>query len=112
MIAIKVNECINRVFIVVIIATMLLRLNASAVLAVNDSPPEWQAYGADKANTKYSPLNQINRSNVSELRVAWQWESPANEVAKDYPELKQFIYKKQTTAYCCLSNATTDTASD
>ena len=31
---------------------------------------EWRAYAADKASTKYSPLDQIDAENVHDLRVA------------------------------------------
>ena len=40
-----------------------------------DTSGDWLAYGADKASTKYSPLDQINVSNVSQLEVAWRWSS-------------------------------------
>ena len=36
---------------------------------------EWPHWGADHGNTKYSPLDQINRDNVKDLRVAWRWKS-------------------------------------
>ena len=36
---------------------------------------EWPHWGADHANTKYSPLDQINRDNVKDLRIAWRWKS-------------------------------------
>ena len=32
---------------------------------------DWPVYGHDAAGTKYSPLDQINTANVSQLRVAW-----------------------------------------
>jgi quinoprotein glucose dehydrogenase len=32
---------------------------------------EWSYYGHDAAGTRYSPLTQINRENVSTLQVAW-----------------------------------------
>ncbi len=32
---------------------------------------EWRVYGGDAGATRYSPLDQINRSNVSKLEVAW-----------------------------------------
>ncbi|MGH9581510.1 MAG: PQQ-binding-like beta-propeller repeat protein, partial [Bryobacteraceae bacterium] len=32
---------------------------------------DWPAYGHDGAGTRYSPLAQINRKNVSRLKVAW-----------------------------------------
>ena len=33
---------------------------------------EWRAYAADKAGSKYSPLNQIDASNVGNLQIAWR----------------------------------------
>src|SRR5438128_70769 len=33
---------------------------------------EWTSYGGDAGTTKYAPLDQINKGNVSRLRVAWQ----------------------------------------
>ena len=37
---------------------------------------EWPTYGGDLANSKYSPLDQINASNFSALRIAWRMKSP------------------------------------
>ena len=36
---------------------------------------EWPHWGGDLGNTKYSPLDQINRDNVKDLRIAWRWKS-------------------------------------
>ena len=33
---------------------------------------EWTRYGGDAGATKYAPLDQINKDNVSQLRVAWR----------------------------------------
>lgn len=44
---------------------------ATANFAPNDPPGEWRSEARDYANTRFSPLNQINRSNVSRLKVAW-----------------------------------------
>lgn len=33
---------------------------------------EWTRYGADAGTTKYSPLDQITKDNVSRLRLAWR----------------------------------------
>src|SRR5499427_8889564 len=43
---------------------------------------EWLYYGGDQAGTKYSPLADINASNVQRLEIAWQWkhwETPLKE---------------------------------
>src|SRR2546430_2625036 len=37
------------------------------------SAADWPNYGGDKGGTRYSPLKQINRTNVSRLRVAWTY---------------------------------------
>ena len=33
---------------------------------------EWRSHGGDPASTKYAPLDQINKDNVSRLRIAWR----------------------------------------
>jgi glucose dehydrogenase len=36
---------------------------------------DWPVYGGNPADTHYSPLNQINRENVKDLRVAWSYDT-------------------------------------
>jgi quinoprotein glucose dehydrogenase len=36
---------------------------------------EWRFYGGDAGSTKYSPLDQINASNVKQLQIAWRWKA-------------------------------------
>ena len=36
---------------------------------------EWSSYGGSPDQTRYSPLTQINRSNVQALRVAWSYDT-------------------------------------
>jgi glucose dehydrogenase len=38
-----------------------------------ESDGEWHYYGGDSASSHYSPLTQINKSNVRELQIAWEW---------------------------------------
>jgi quinoprotein glucose dehydrogenase len=35
---------------------------------------DWPAYGGDPEGTRYSTLTQINRSNVGQLQIAWQFD--------------------------------------
>jgi quinoprotein glucose dehydrogenase len=44
---------------------------------------EWPSYGADTANSKYAPLDQINKDNVKELHIAWRWSSVENAILTD-----------------------------
>jgi quinoprotein glucose dehydrogenase len=43
----------------------------------NPSPEQldWPVYLGDQASSQYSPLDQINRSNVHKLSIAWQYDS-------------------------------------
>src|SRR5437762_8615574 len=36
---------------------------------------EWRTYGADLANTRYAPLDQITAANFSKLEVAWRFKA-------------------------------------
>jgi len=49
----------------------------TAMLSGQSGAPngEWPHWGADLGSTKYSPLDQINRDNVKNLRIAWRWKS-------------------------------------
>jgi quinohemoprotein ethanol dehydrogenase len=46
-----------------------------AVLA-RPAPGQWPTYGRDLAETRYTPLNQINTANVGRLGLAWTWDLP------------------------------------
>ncbi len=54
---------------------------------------EWPTYGNDAGTSKYAPLDQINASNVAQLKVAWQWESPDNAIVKKDPQLTPWQFK-------------------
>jgi quinoprotein glucose dehydrogenase len=45
---------------------------------------EWRFYGGDAGSTKYSPLDQINAENVSELEVVWRWKADNYGPRPDY----------------------------
>src|SRR5262252_4068216 len=36
---------------------------------------EWTTYGADRGNTRYSPLDQINADNFNKLEIAWRFKT-------------------------------------
>ncbi len=54
---------------------------------------EWPTFGNDRANTKYSPLDQIDRSNFEKLEVAWTWESISQEVSSANERVKPGGFK-------------------
>jgi quinoprotein glucose dehydrogenase len=48
---------------------------------------EWRYYQGDAGSTKYSPLDQINRNNVKNLRVVWRRPSVDASLTTAYPDL-------------------------
>src|SRR5436190_6164235 len=45
---------------------------------------EWRHYGGGADGTKYSPLDQINASNVKNLQIAWRWKTASLGQPPDY----------------------------
>lgn len=52
-----------------------LALLAALALSAYAQDRDWSAYNGDPAGDHYSPLAQINRKNVSQLRVAWTFDT-------------------------------------
>ncbi|MEO5740534.1 MAG: pyrroloquinoline quinone-dependent dehydrogenase [Vicinamibacterales bacterium] len=49
-------------------------LLATALVAQSQPGRDWPVYGGDSGGSRYSPLRQINRSNVRRLQIAWQFD--------------------------------------
>src|SRR2546422_4702971 len=59
-------------------AVVLVALMSTAVPLESQSgakPGEWRSYGADAANTRYSPLDQITAANFNSLEIAWRFKT-------------------------------------
>lgn len=54
---------------------------------------DWPRFGNDAANTRYSPLDQINRDNFSELELAWSWQSISLHVTEATTKVKPGRFK-------------------
>src|SRR5438045_6909425 len=52
---------------------LLCALSAASIANGQTSDGEWSAYGRDALGSRYSPLTQIDRGNVSRLAVAWTY---------------------------------------
>ncbi|MFP6616987.1 MAG: pyrroloquinoline quinone-dependent dehydrogenase [Candidatus Hydrogenedentota bacterium] len=66
----------------------LFSLCVSVVHADEDNV-DWPHTGGDIAHTRYSPLNQINKSNVANLEIVWKWESADTPIAKTESVLRR-----------------------
>jgi PQQ-dependent dehydrogenase (methanol/ethanol family) len=54
-----------------LVLALFTAVMVSAGLSFAASGNEWTIYGGDYANTRYSTLDQINKDNVKNLKVAW-----------------------------------------
>jgi len=58
---------------------------AWTVTGKDDKNHDWPAYSGDKASTKYSPLDQINKDTVGKLQIAWRQSGVPEELKAAYP---------------------------
>lgn len=64
-----------------------MRIATILICALGALPPvsgqtDWPAYGGDLANTRYSPLDQINIQNVTKVTQVWLYDARAQGDAK------------------------------
>src|SRR5690606_30824442 len=68
------------------LAALLASAAASAQHGAADG--EWRAYSGDAGSTKYSPLEQIDASNVSQLEIAWRRPAVDASILEQVPDLR------------------------
>ena len=56
------------IVIVIVAAVGVLKAQGSSKLV------EWLYIGGDQAHSKYSSLTDINKANVDDLEIAWEWD--------------------------------------
>ncbi len=61
-----------RALVIVVTAGVAVLGSLAAVSNAAGQTGEWRAYAADKAGSKYSPLDQIDAESVHDLRVIWR----------------------------------------
>lgn len=57
------------------VALSILAVALGAAAQQGAKNGEWRYYGGDPGSTKYSPLDQINASNVKDLKIVWEWKA-------------------------------------
>jgi quinoprotein glucose dehydrogenase len=74
-----------------------LALVCLSIVAVrSQSKGEWRYFGGDKAFTRYSPLDQINRDNVKQLQVVWRRPAVDDKLKQAFPDLNVGSYLRST----------------
>ncbi|ATN37141.1 membrane-bound PQQ-dependent dehydrogenase, glucose/quinate/shikimate family (plasmid) [Rhizobium sp. ACO-34A] len=69
------------------------------VPVVSDGSSDWQFYGNDAAGTRYVPFAQIDKSNVKDLKVAWEFRT--GELAEGASESQNTPTQIGETVYTC-----------
>ena len=57
---------------------------------------EWPYFGGSAAFTRYSPLTQINRQNIRELRITWRRPAVDASLTGSFPALRPTNYLRST----------------
>ena len=70
--------------------------DSAAISRTKSANGEWRTYGADKAFTRYSPLDQINRDNVRNLRFVWERQAVDPLIMDKFPDLSPSNYFRGT----------------
>ena len=66
-------------------AAMVACLMVSLAAQQGTTGGEWRSHGGDPASTKYAPLDQITKANVSQLRIAWRRPAVDPSLVRDMP---------------------------
>src|SRR5262249_40735171 len=72
--------------------------------SVTAKPGEWRYLNSDPMSTRYSPLDQIDKDNFKDLKIAWRWKpavGPAppslGGTAQGNGDPRLAIYKSEST---------------
>src|SRR5438034_153258 len=60
------------------------------------TPAEWRYFGGDKAFTRYSPLDQITRDNVKNLRIVWRRAAVSDQLTQAFADVRVTNYLRST----------------
>ncbi len=71
----------------------LMRFPQFARQLRNPANSEWRNYAGDKGSSKYSPLDEVNRNNFRNLKVAWKWRSAEEDVTGKQPLIKTWPWE-------------------
>ena len=83
---------VKRVVAAASILSVAVAINALVASQAAPSHTEWRYFGGNKAFTRYSALDQINRDNVSSLRIAWRRPAVNAKLMAAFPDLRPTAY--------------------
>jgi len=81
--------------------SLILVVMAAAAIRSQERAPtsEWRYFGGNKAFTRYSPLEQINRDNVKNLRIVWRRPAVSDQLTQAFPDVRVNNYLRSTPIF-------------
>jgi len=76
---------VRALIVAITVNAFIAPVSASAQRGATDG--QWRSFAADVGSTKYSSLDQIDRDNVGDLRVAWSRLAVDASIAREVPEV-------------------------
>ena len=73
--------------ICLLVSAFIVAFDAPRVFAASNTPDDWAYYGHDAGGMRYSPLTQIDRGNVAQLKVAWTFHT--GDVSDGHGKMKR-----------------------
>ena len=71
----RFNSVISKTLAAILLTVATSVVTLRGVTANPGKDGEWPAYGRDAGGTRYSPLRQINRDNIKDLKMAWTYQT-------------------------------------
>ena len=53
-------------------------IDTQRILAADEAPGDWLAYGRDYGEQRFSPLTQVNKKTIKDLELAWSFDMYTN----------------------------------
>jgi glucose dehydrogenase len=70
------------------VIALVVAVGAIVGRAADPKDLEWRAYSGDTASTKYSPLDQINKDTIKNVRIAWRQSGMPMEMRELFPNVQ------------------------
>src|SRR5580692_2673541 len=67
------SSCLGLILAVVVASPPARSQDAKPPPSVAAKPGEWRYLNADPLSTRYAPLDQIDKNNFKDLKIAWRW---------------------------------------
>ncbi len=82
--------------LVAVVAIALAGVGRSLRVESQGKSIDWRYFGGDKAFTRYSPADQINKDTVKNLRIVWRHPAVTAAFKEAFPQLRVNSYLRAT----------------